>query len=298
MEEKLIVAVSSFPPLYDTSLYSYRDTTVKNEAWRKVAEAVGVPGLRDAFKRDKNREKEASRSGAGSVAYKQWKYSAIMSFLNPFLEFRETFSNMPKVIQPSATNTLLADYPNIQCKEDSPSSKLTPQLQDGQHTPENQSRTECPDSQHQQHLGSQFHLENCPGSPASVSSWPVSPMPSHIAQCSQPSGPPAAGSGTSLQPEESADNQPNASQSFLTEPQRKRVRKEKISCFEERMLSVVEKASIPAPQVQQNYDEDELFLRSILPGLKRLPAQKRSEVKFQMHRLLYEAEMEINRAVN
>ena len=44
MEEKLIVAVSSFPVLYDTSLYSYRDTTMKTDAWSKVAEVVGVPG--------------------------------------------------------------------------------------------------------------------------------------------------------------------------------------------------------------------------------------------------------------
>lgn len=42
--EKLIFAVSSFPILYDTSLYSYRDTTMKNDTWRKVAEVVGVPG--------------------------------------------------------------------------------------------------------------------------------------------------------------------------------------------------------------------------------------------------------------
>ena len=44
MEEKLIVCVAGYPVLYDTSLYSYRDVNIKNDAWRKVAEIVGAPG--------------------------------------------------------------------------------------------------------------------------------------------------------------------------------------------------------------------------------------------------------------
>ena len=42
--EKIIVAVAAYPVLYDTSLYSYRNVNKKNDAWRKVAEAVGDPG--------------------------------------------------------------------------------------------------------------------------------------------------------------------------------------------------------------------------------------------------------------
>ena len=41
MEEKLIIAVSSFPVLYDASLFVYRDNQKNNDAWRKVADLVG-----------------------------------------------------------------------------------------------------------------------------------------------------------------------------------------------------------------------------------------------------------------
>ena len=47
MEEKLIVCVSAHPIglLYNTSLFDYRDVNKKNDAWRRVAEVVGVPGV-------------------------------------------------------------------------------------------------------------------------------------------------------------------------------------------------------------------------------------------------------------
>ncbi|XDV26171.1 hypothetical protein PO909_029947 [Leuciscus waleckii] len=268
-------------------LYSPHLADVCKKKWK---------GLRDTFKKNKNREKEASRSGAGLGVHKHWKYSAIMSFLTPFLEFRESSSNFSRISPPSTTNrpTSRSECPGIQCK-DSPSSQITPELQDRQRTQEYHHRTECP-AMHPERLGSQFNMENCPSSPNSVSSWPASPVPSH-SQCSQPPASPAKGSGRSTQPEECVDSQPLASLSSQPQPQRKRVRKDKMSSFEKRMLSVVESASSPAPNSAQHYDEDELFLQSILPVLKRLPMQKRSEVKLNMHRLLYEADVECNKAV-
>ena len=43
MDEKLIIAVSGVPELFDASLFVYRDNR-KNEAWRKVADVVGLSG--------------------------------------------------------------------------------------------------------------------------------------------------------------------------------------------------------------------------------------------------------------
>ena len=45
MEEQLIVCVSAHPVLYDTSLFDYRDVNKKNDAWCRVSEVVGVPGV-------------------------------------------------------------------------------------------------------------------------------------------------------------------------------------------------------------------------------------------------------------
>lgn len=44
MEYKLIMAVSGFPSLYDSNSSTYRDLNMRSDAWRQVAEMVGVPG--------------------------------------------------------------------------------------------------------------------------------------------------------------------------------------------------------------------------------------------------------------
>ncbi|CAL8342230.1 unnamed protein product [Arctogadus glacialis] len=72
MEEKLIIAVGSRPILYDQSLYTYRDTTLKDRAWQDVSLEVGETAaecvkrwrsLRDRYRRERVKEKEAQRSG-------------------------------------------------------------------------------------------------------------------------------------------------------------------------------------------------------------------------------------------
>uniref|UniRef100_A0A3B4F3D9 MADF domain-containing protein n=1 Tax=Pundamilia nyererei TaxID=303518 RepID=A0A3B4F3D9_9CICH len=42
--EQLIMAVSGFPSLYDMNSPTYRDLNMRSDAWRQVAEIVGVPG--------------------------------------------------------------------------------------------------------------------------------------------------------------------------------------------------------------------------------------------------------------
>ena len=59
--------------------------------------------LRDGYKKEKNREKERCRSGAGLGSGRLWRYAAVMSFLAPFLEFRETSGNFPSEPEPPAS---------------------------------------------------------------------------------------------------------------------------------------------------------------------------------------------------
>ena len=76
---------------------------------------------------------------------------------------------------------------------------------------------------------------------------------------------------------------------------RKRVRKERLSSFEERILGALEKAQAPASQPPpQAEDEDDLFFKSLLPALKRLPPAKRAELKLNIHRMIFEAEAEMH----
>ncbi|XP_037606394.1 uncharacterized protein LOC119476865 [Sebastes umbrosus] len=102
MEHKLILAVSGFPSLYDTSCLSYRDLNMRADSWRRVADLVGVPEsecrrkwktLRDQHRRERQREKERRESGIGLFNYRPWRYSAILSFLNPFIDARAAGTN-------------------------------------------------------------------------------------------------------------------------------------------------------------------------------------------------------------
>ncbi|XP_073725513.1 uncharacterized protein [Misgurnus anguillicaudatus] len=112
MEEKLIIAVAGFPIIYDVSLFDYRDVTKKNDAWTKVSEIVGVPvdecrkrwkSLRDTYRKERKKEAERKKSGAGASSVRPWRYSGVMGFLNPFLEDRITDSNMVGGVEEALT---------------------------------------------------------------------------------------------------------------------------------------------------------------------------------------------------
>ncbi|KAK0142794.1 Transcription factor Adf-1 [Merluccius polli] len=99
--EKLIATVAGHPVLYDPSLFCFRDRNKKALAWAEVSRVVGWSvnecnkkwkSLRDTYR--KNKEKERRRSGAGAGGGKPWKYAGIMAFIDPFMDDRESQTNM------------------------------------------------------------------------------------------------------------------------------------------------------------------------------------------------------------
>ena len=50
--------------------------------------------LRDTYRKNKKKEKERRRSGAGAGGGKPWKYAHIMAFIDPFMEDRQSQTNM------------------------------------------------------------------------------------------------------------------------------------------------------------------------------------------------------------
>uniref|UniRef100_A0A671M358 MADF domain-containing protein n=1 Tax=Sinocyclocheilus anshuiensis TaxID=1608454 RepID=A0A671M358_9TELE len=109
MEERLIIAVAGFPVIYDVSLSVYRDVKIKNVAWTKVSEVVGVSAdecrkrwksLRDTYRKERRKEAERKRSGAGVNSVRPWRYSGVMGFLNPFLEDRITAGSSSQTSAP------------------------------------------------------------------------------------------------------------------------------------------------------------------------------------------------------
>ena len=49
--------------------------------------------LRDQHRRERQREKERRESGIGLFNYRPWRYSSILSFLNPFIDARAAGTN-------------------------------------------------------------------------------------------------------------------------------------------------------------------------------------------------------------
>uniref|UniRef100_A0A674MX06 MADF domain-containing protein n=1 Tax=Takifugu rubripes TaxID=31033 RepID=A0A674MX06_TAKRU len=101
-ECRLITAVSGFPCLYDRSSPTYRDLNMRGDAWREVSQLVGVNEtdcrrkwkmLRDQHRRERYRERERRESGVGLLNYRPWRYAAILSFLNPFIDARAAGTN-------------------------------------------------------------------------------------------------------------------------------------------------------------------------------------------------------------
>ncbi|XP_077073440.1 transcription factor Adf-1-like [Siphateles boraxobius] len=90
MEEKLILAVSGQPELFDSSSYFYRDRNKKDLAWKKISEEIVQPddvcrkkwkSLRDTYLKEKRKEME-KRSGSAAGSGKRWKFSQILGFLD------------------------------------------------------------------------------------------------------------------------------------------------------------------------------------------------------------------------
>lgn len=66
----------------------------------------------------------------------------------------------------------------------------------------------------------------------------------------------------------------------------KRTRKNERDTAIERLLQALKRSAAPVPP---SLSEDEHFLLNSLPSLQRLPAQQKEFVKFQIHKLIYEA---------
>ncbi|XP_034540614.1 transcription factor Adf-1-like [Notolabrus celidotus] len=110
MEERLIVAVCCYPELYDTSSYFYQNRNKKEHAWRNVSEEVGLSeeqcrkkwkSLRDTYLKERRKDTER-RSGSAAGAAKKWKYSVVLSFLDPFVTPKETSGNMAQGVEDTA----------------------------------------------------------------------------------------------------------------------------------------------------------------------------------------------------
>ncbi|XP_076652426.1 uncharacterized protein LOC143358836 [Halictus rubicundus] len=104
-QEKLIEHVKLCEPLYATSHPKYGDSVFKENAWREIAKEMNQPvtickkvwtSLRDSFRRISKKKRE-TKSGQATTKIRKWKFEDEMSFLQPYMQERDTYTNLKYV---------------------------------------------------------------------------------------------------------------------------------------------------------------------------------------------------------
>ncbi|XP_028304511.1 transcription factor Adf-1-like [Gouania willdenowi] len=244
MDDKLIVAVCDHPELYNTASYWYRDRTKKDLAWRTIGEAVGLAadlcrkrwkGLRDTYLKEKRKCQE-KRSGSAAGPSKRWKYSAVMSFLDPFISPRDTSSNMVQGVEEDRA----AEYGHP-----SETGEVNNEGEEAEGEGEGEDAG-----------GADVEAGGADGGAAAVARVPAN------AAAASPAGSSAA------------------------KPSGRRAKKRPSQGPSEMDLVIMEALRRPPPSPPPPMSADEMFLKSLLPTLQRVPPENREFVKLQMYKVL------------
>ncbi|XP_028327357.1 uncharacterized protein LOC114478459 [Gouania willdenowi] len=252
MEEKLIVAVCDHPELYNTASYWYRDRTKKDLAWRRIGEAVGLAedlcrkrwnGLRETYLKEQRKCLE-KRSGSAAGPSKRWKYSAVMSFLDPFISPRDTSSNMVQGVEEDRA----AEYghPSETGEVNNEGEEAEGEGEEGEDA--GGADVEAGDAD--------VEAGGADGGPAAVARVPAN------AAAASPAG------------------------SSVAKPPGKRAKKRPSQGPSEMDLVIMEALRRPPPPPPPPMSADEMFLKSLLPTLQRVPPENRDFVKLKMYKVL------------
>ncbi|CAN9504876.1 unnamed protein product [Ophioblennius macclurei] len=268
MDDKLILSVFKYPELYNVTLPNYRCTESRASAWRSISGELGLSSeeckrkwknMRDRYLKEIRTEIKSKKQG--EVVQSKWKYRQLMNFIAPFTGSRSGVADL--------------------CSND-----------DDQDGPEMDS------------VDGEASLSEVIKAPQSITKIPVSPpdIKSHVTFVSQI--PPASPdtqlaqlaalakmpSGQQMTPGAAAASNNNISSSG----RKRRALQESLTPSSQngnsaKWLLKDNGASFPA----RPRDEDELFLLSFVPALKRLAPQKRCETKIKIQQIMYEAEFNV-----
>ncbi|KAI3362308.1 hypothetical protein L3Q82_012617 [Scortum barcoo] len=264
MDDKLILAVFNYPELYNVTLPNYRCTESRASAWRSISIVLGLPSeeckrkwknMRDRYLKEVRMEIKSKKQG--EVVQSRWKYRQLMNFIAPFTGSRSGVADM------CGNNDDDHDNPDNEAGSVEGESASSEAVK----TP--QPITKAPASQ-----------PDLKPQAAFVTQLPALSQDSQMAQLAVmaklPSGPqitPSSKTGRKRKHQDSP-SQPSA-QTTTTSPTKWLV-KDNGTAFPNR------------PR-----DEDELFLLSFVPALKRLAPQKRCETKIKIQQIMYDAEFNV-----
>nr|XP_039248457.1 uncharacterized protein LOC120326263 [Styela clava]XP_039260739.1 uncharacterized protein LOC120337087 [Styela clava] len=102
-EGMLIGLVEQHPHLYNSSIKSYRNSNLRDVTWRSIASAINTnvdvvkklwSKLRERYMREKRKERDLHRSGAGAASGGRWQFMHALEFLEPHVQPRSTSGNL------------------------------------------------------------------------------------------------------------------------------------------------------------------------------------------------------------
>ncbi|XP_073334295.1 uncharacterized protein [Pagrus major] len=263
MDDKLILAVFNYPELYNVTLPNYRCTESRANAWRSISVVLGLPSdeckrkwknMRDRYLKEVRLEIKSKKQG--ELIQSKWKYRQLMNFIAPFTGSRSGVADI------CSNND--DDHDN-------------PDNESGSTEVENASETvKTPQS-----------MVKVP-----VSQSDLKPQVAFVTQL------PSVSQDAQMAQLAVLAKMPSSSQ---ISPSSKTGRKRRLM---QESLSLPSSQRAPSPTkwlVKDNgtsfpsrpRDEDELFLLSFVPALKRLAPQKRCETKIKIQQIMYEAEFSV-----
>ncbi|XP_060929895.1 uncharacterized protein LOC133004160 isoform X1 [Limanda limanda] len=264
MDEKLILAVFNYPELYNVTLPNYRCTESRAHAWRNISLLLDLPAeeckrkwknMRDRYLKEVRMEIKSKKQG--EVVQSRWKYRQLMKFIAPFTGSRSGVADI--------------------CGNED----------DDHDNPDNESGS----------MEGESTSSEVVRAPQSIMKTPVS-QPDLKPQVAFLTQVPSMSQDTQMAQLAVMAKLPPTSQ---TTANSKTGRKRRLI---QESLSSPSSQSIQSPTkwlVKDNgasfptrpRDEDELFLLSFVPALKRLAPQKRCETKIKIQQIMYEAEFNV-----
>ncbi|XP_008296326.1 uncharacterized protein LOC103369399 isoform X2 [Stegastes partitus] len=310
MEYKLIMAVSGFPSLYDTNSLTYRDLTMRSDAWRQVAEIVGVPEsecrrkwktLRDQHRRERQREKERRESGIGLFNYRPWRYSSILSFLNPFIDARAAGTN-GWALDPQSSQIQMSEMVGCSTTTETRSDDDETYgfaVADATTTTSSSSSSEF--IQRKRLSSANFDAVRLKEAKVEPSDQPMPPAQSSVLQPDPLTHRSPTSWTTSRLNQLKTEEQEAEVEELLVQtdddedcqpvsPRPTRTKRKSTDILLEEFLRRMEAREAQRDRDVDQRDDVTLFLLSLAPAMRRLTAEKQSWVRTKMQHFLHEAE--------
>ncbi|XP_020780974.1 transcription factor Adf-1 [Boleophthalmus pectinirostris] len=262
MDDKLILAVFNYPELYNATLPNYRCTQSRANAWKNISLTLGLPtdeckrkwkNMRDRYLKEVRLEIK-SKSLFGETVQSRWRYRQLMNFIAPFTGSRIGLTDMSPE----------DEHDNHDTESGSAEGETTP-TSEVIKTPQSCTKN------------NQLNQHDIKPQIASVA---------HDAQIAQLAA--LAKISSSISP-------------IINKPGRKRrFTRDSFPITDATNTNATElspkwllKDNNLSPATTRPRDEDELFLLSFVPALKRLAPQKRCETKIRIQQIMYEAEFNV-----